>query len=381
MGSLEHLRQSVFNIVKNDYRIDYSDGEYLTMINGTINKGLSKTVKVGEYLKINGIVNIDNKNVVSATTDSFIVVNIRLSKEKEFLSLNNMTELDFVQALERNQEFSVKIKEVEPYLIGSLFEAQKVDIEQEFYEQIEKPSKVYLAKILSRNRGGYLATIQGIDVFIPGSLAAPNKIIDFESLIGKTIPVMIETYLPNVKTFVASHKAYISYVLPEKIHSLDYRTLHNGIITGSINTGVFVEFNSIMTGFLSVNDMNPETLDSFNKRSLHSGNKISVYVKDYQFNKNAILTQNDTSSMVEELYRWKQKLDENGRLEMTAKVLLTKDSKMLSYIWGENGNIVSSFEPFNKMEMKKIQYLTSGKDIRITILEIIPEINRIKIKL
>ena len=98
------------------------------------------------------------------------------------------------------------------------------NIKREFMQEIKDPKKAYVAKIKEANKGGYFVEVQGVEAFMPGSLAAPNKLVDFRSLVGKEVVVMVEDFLPEMNSFIVSHKKYIAHVLPQRIRRIRYRT-------------------------------------------------------------------------------------------------------------------------------------------------------------
>ena len=89
---------------------------------------------------------------------------------------------------------------------GSVIEYYMHSLRLELFEQIKKESNAYLIKIESINKGGYIVDLSGIKCFLPGSLAAANRITDFESYIGKQLHVMIEGYVEAKDIFIVSYK-------------------------------------------------------------------------------------------------------------------------------------------------------------------------------
>ena len=69
--------------------------------------------------------------------------------------------------------------------------------EAEFIEQIKDSKFAYYGHIDSVNGGGYIVDVNGIKCFMPGSQAQANRILDYNVLVGKTIPVMIDNKLDN----------------------------------------------------------------------------------------------------------------------------------------------------------------------------------------
>jgi len=135
--------------------------------------------------------------------------------------------------------------------------------------------------------------IQGIECFMPGSLAGINKLHDFSSIIGKEIYVVPVSFSPERGTLVVSHRKYLQALIPNEISSLKEtqgETL-TGNVTGTAKYGVFVEFNKCLTGMIHNNDLDEETLVKFKAREIKPGDQISFMVKDIISNTKITLTQ------------------------------------------------------------------------------------------
>jgi ribosomal protein S1 len=121
---------------------------------------------------------------------------------------------------------------------------------------------------------------------MPGSLAAANKITNFESYIGKEIPVMVEGYVEAKDIFIVSYKKYLSMIMDQKVQELDLTKKYKGIVTGSKSFGVFVEWEGVYTGLIhkSEVDGNEKLL------SLQTGDEVEFYVKEIKDNNKLTLT-------------------------------------------------------------------------------------------
>ena len=183
---------------------------------------------------------------------------------------------------------------------GSLYESHIINVRDEFMKQVKDQTVAYVAKVISKNHGGFFIKVQGVDAFLPGSLAAANKIVNFETLIGKEINVMVEDYLRSSDTFIFSYKKYLEKVLPSKLEEIKRNSKLTGTITGTSKYGVFVEFEEIFTGLLHVTEMKPETVDKFNARLYRAGEPITLWVKDIKDEK-LILTENDPADKISEM--------------------------------------------------------------------------------
>ena len=133
----------------------------------------------------------------------------------------------------------------------------------------------------------------GVEGFLPGGLAAANKIIDFDSYIGQEIIVMVEDFLKQTQTYVFSNKKYLAKVLPTKMRELSLTEEFVGTVTGTSKFGIFIEFNEIFTGLLHTSKMNTNTKELFENRQIHPGDDINFWVKEITNDNRIILTQED----------------------------------------------------------------------------------------
>lgn len=166
-------------------------------------------------------------------------------------------------------------------IYGSISNAFKKTKEIEFFEQIKNPTKSYECKVHDLNKGGYLGYIDGISVFIPGSLASHKKIEDYNELIGKTIKVMIAGYVKDRNIFIVSNKKYIENMIPEEMSKLDLNEKISGTITGISDFGIFINFMEYFNGLLHVSEMEQSTLQAFKDGKYNIDDTVEFYIKTY----------------------------------------------------------------------------------------------------
>jgi len=166
-------------------------------------------------------------------------------------------------------------------------EAKKKD---EIFDSIGKPV-AYAGTVTSLIHGGYFVDISGVQCFMPGSLGGMNKLINFESLIGKTIYVMPINYSKEKNYIVVSHREYLKTLVPQEINNLRIGTEYSGFVTGCSRHGIFVEFNNCLTGLISRNDIVSTNLDDFDNQRIQAGTPINFFVKEIIDNDKIVLTQ------------------------------------------------------------------------------------------
>lgn len=262
---------------------------------------VKKDLIKGDCVPITHIYNIRAEKITIGLS-SGLSIDIDLDREKRFLQLFGYETIDLFVADLNKPDFLEKfisygiyayVIESNPTIKVSLWQGHLKSVREEFMAQIQKPNKAYVAKVKEANRGGYFVEVQGVDAFMPGSLAAPNKIMDFRSLIGKEVVVMIEDFLIEMNSFIVSHKKYIEYVLPKKIDELDQNKLYTGYVTGTSKYGIFVEFEDICTGLLHTSKMKPETLNKFNQNryDFTSGTPLNFFINEITKDNRIILTE------------------------------------------------------------------------------------------
>ena len=160
--------------------------------------------------------------------------------------------------------------------------------------------------------------ISGVKCFLPGSLAAANKITDFESYLGKTIYVMIDGYVAQKDIFVVSYKKYLNKIMDQKIQELDLTKKYKGCVTGSSPFGLFVEWEDVYTGLIHKTEFEDQVVQGFN-----SGDEIEFYVKEVKEDNKLTLTFGAPVEKTVKIYEIKDQV-ENGTIEPMAAVIKYK---------------------------------------------------------
>jgi len=188
------------------------------------------------------------------------------------------------------------------YVLGSISAGVKSAVVAEIMESIEEASTGYMGLVSQMiPGGGYIVTIQGIDCFMPGSLAGINKLADFESIVGTNMYVVPVSFSEKRGTIVVSHREYLKAMIPSKIATLQENLNQEitGKVTGSAKYGVFVEFDECLTGMIHVNDLTPELLKAHKGREIQPGDEVVFKIKEVVSNEKIILTQIDSKPVVD----------------------------------------------------------------------------------
>jgi ribosomal protein S1 len=217
-----------------------------------------------------------------AQTNSGQTIYIDLKKERRDAEKLNLINLTF----NPGEEVNARVRKNNGNYTGSVIEYYIHSLRVELFEQIKKESSAYRIKIVSVNKGGYIAELSGIKCFLPGSLAAANKITDFESYIGKEMHVMIEGYVEAKDIFIVSYKKYINKIMHSKIQELDLTKKYKGTVTGTSEFGVFVEWEEIYTGLIHKTEFEGEGHVS----NFIPGDEIEFYIKEIKEKNRLTLT-------------------------------------------------------------------------------------------
>jgi ribosomal protein S1 len=281
---------------------------------------ITKDLQTGAVYKISSILPF-GKDRITVVTEEFGEIPVQLRKEKEFLKLIGCTIEEFIDALLEETpsvQLPTHVMTVKygSELEGTLMGAYVYALKQELYSEIKNPEKVYMAHVLERNKGGFLVNVNGLYGFLPGSLAAANRILDFDLYLNTKIPVMVEDYLQDSDMFIFSNKKYIKNMIPLEIEKLSKTEKYKGNVTGTSKFGIFVEFNTILTGLIHTSEMDREQIEEFKKGKWKAGCEIEFWVKEIANDNRLILTfvdQNAMNQKYESLASYEAQMEENGQ--------------------------------------------------------------------
>jgi ribosomal protein S1 len=223
-----------------------------------------------------------SKDEALAQTGSGQTVYIDIRKELRDAQKFNLQNVDF----KIDDIVKVRVRKTGGSYLGSMVECFMQSVKAELFEQIRQESTAYTVRIESVNKGGYIVDLSGIKCFLPGSLAAANRIKDFDSYIGKEIQVMIEGYVEAKDIFIVSYKKYINKIMHSKIQELDLTKKYKGTVTGTSEFGVFVEWEEIYTGLIHKTEFEGEGHVS----NFIPGDEIEFYIKEIKEKNRLTLT-------------------------------------------------------------------------------------------
>lgn len=226
-------------------------------------------------------------------------------------------------------------KDVTGSFNGSLSAGYEKVLREELFKAIKNEDCAFSVKVKSVCNGGFMVDLTGLECFLPGSLAAANRIMNFHDYVGKHINVMIETYDQKRDIFVVSFKKYLGKIIGEKVKELSFIENYEGIVTGTSPNGVFVEWNDIFTGIIPFEEKNKEKLEG-----LKQGDTISFYVVDIKNPQRISLSHTEPNQKMKNLQELKDNseevLGENGEVKIY-KGEVTKLKAFGVFVKLENG--------------------------------------------
>ena len=341
---------------------DYAENLYQQMLGNIKDIQSSKDLKQGELYSCSII--STNEEDALAQTDAGQTVYIDIKKEYKDADRLGITGMDFhvgskIEALVRNSTGTY---------YGSVIECFIKNLKVEFFDQIKKETIAYEAVVESVNKGGYMVDVNGIKCFLPGSLAAANKITDFDAFIGKKFHVMIDGYVPAKDIFVVSYKKYLTRVMDQKIQELDLTKKYKGHVTGTSNFGVFVEWEDIYTGLIHKTEFENQIVTGF-----YPGDEIEFYIKEVKEDNKLTLTFGQPVEKTMRLYDLKKLVDEGKGLEVFASVKHKRKNGALVDLIGEN---LMALIPQEKLE-KSNKNIRTGDSLLVKIYQVDPVLGKI----
>jgi len=215
---------------------------------------------------------------------------------RELVYVKYSKETPDVQQMSVGEETAVLITNVQPgeHISGSISGGVKQKVFMDLRDGVESGDTAWVGRVSHMiENGGYIVRIQGIDCFMPGSLAGINKLHDFSSIVDTEMYVVPVSFSPERGTLVVSHRKYLQALIPDAIEDLKQNIENEqvGNVTGTAKYGVFVEFNKCLTGMIHSNDLDQETMAKFKAREIKPGDEIRFKVKDIVSHKKITLTQ------------------------------------------------------------------------------------------
>jgi len=240
-----------------------------------------------------------NGDCVVLQADSSQTVYMDLSKETRYLEQYGIS----ADAIRPGIRIDLMVDSVDASEYrGSIGAASRAKVRQELMDSLRDGGSAYLVKVKSINEGGFIVDLSGVECFMPGSLAAANRITNFDTMLGREVYVMVESYLDKSGIFVVSNKKYIQTILPARVRELDPTMEYTGTVTGVVPYGCFVEWDEIFTGLLHESELNGMPL-----ASVKAGDTVTFWVKEVRDPNRIILSRRgpNTEALVYQAFKEK----------------------------------------------------------------------------
>lgn len=229
------------------------------------------TPEVGEvvnstYVGTQGVYHLFENNF-----KDYIRVENRIGESKYLKNTNIGDKVDVVIVEVKEKDFIIK---------GSLSALYETRAHQTLLSIEEDEFVTALVKEITP--AGYNVDIsyEGVTLpgFMPNTLAGINKLYDVESILNKSLEVMIESYSSDEGTYIVSRRKYLQTLIRQETAKLERNVVYKGNVTGTTAFGVFVEFNGCLTGMIHKTNINPEYQDKI--EHIPPGTEIDFYVKE-----------------------------------------------------------------------------------------------------
>ena len=277
---------------------------------------------------------------------------------KDYVRVDNKpSELKYFKTLNVGDEVDILISRVQQgqfFISGSI--ALLYETKAHYALKNLREEEFLMAYVKELTPAGYNVELQYDSIILPGfmpnTLAGVNRLSNSESILGQTFPVMLEMYSNEDATFVVSRRKYLQSLIPSAIKELKCNeVVYTGLVTGTTDFGVFVEFNNCLTGMIHKTNIDPDWADRI--KSIPAGFEIQFYVKEIIKDNKIILTQILRDSLWDVL--------EVGQT-MNGKVIEYKTSGLLVSLDSETVGIVSNAE-LDKLNRE----FTDGQTVKVKI--------------
>ena len=343
----------------------YCHEPYAQALLDSFNQYFSGTSQIDDYSKdlIEGMVYpcrivVLKENEALAQTNTGQTIYIDLKKELKDAEKLSITGLSF----NLGDTVQARIRVSGSNYYGSVIEYYIHSLRLELFEQIKKETSAYRVKVESINKGGYIVDLSGIKCFLPGSLAAANRITDFESYLGKEIHVMIEGYVEAKDIFIVSYKKYLNKIMESKIQELDLTKKYKGFVTGTSEFGVFVEWEEVYTGLIH----KTEFIEENEITAINPGDEIEFYVKEIKDNNRLTLTLEKPLERNVIIHEMENQIKDGSMEPLEAKIKHKRKNGILVEL---NDFGLMALVPQDKIG-KNAKHLKPGDDLLVMVYEV-----------
>jgi len=360
-------------------KLEKSDNSILKFNpNGDYNQTFNTNQK--NFLKyLHDLPEITNINVGDIVTGNILSISNREMvididfKDSIYVPIN-ATDHNIISDLNIGDEIKVMVIKINdnPFeLIGSVTELIKKEVfrDMETYYNENTPFKAKVTDIIP---AGFTLNIEksGINIkaFMPNFLAGVNRLRpeQVQDMLNKEIYVMLETLQKDKGVYVVSRKKYLQSLISDEVKKLKKETIYTGVVTGSKDFGVFVEFNQCLTGLIHKHNLVEMYQDKI--EDIVPGTEIEVYVKDILKNNKIILSQNLNESLWDTI-KIGQKFEGKVRVIKPFGILVDLDNETTGLI--RKHRLTKSTKQYNAGDIINVKVTTLFTDDRKMFLDFV----------
>lgn len=176
---------------------------------------------------------------------------------------------------------------------GYLKLSRKLAVLERAWQKIKKlyeSGEVVRGHIVSKTKGGLIATIHGFDTFVPGSQIDVKPITDYDQFVGKIMEFKIVKINEHIRNAVVSHKILIEHDMAaqhsEIMGKLEKGQIMEGMVKNITDFGAFLDLGGI-DGLLYITDISYGRI-SHPSEALSLDQKLNVVILDFDENKRRI---------------------------------------------------------------------------------------------
>jgi ribosomal protein S1 len=153
---------------------------------------------------------------------------------------------------------------------------------------------------------------------------------------------------------------------------LEFSKKYSGFITGCSKHGIFVEFNSCLTGLISRSEISEELIDDFDNRKIKPGSTIEFFVTEIVDNDKIVLSQKEPKPQISAWddieQRYKIPSSVTGKVRKVVKygVFIEIEPKVVGLLHKSQLDENAEFEVGQEIEVKIVKIDKESKKVDFT---------------
>lgn len=233
--------------------------------------------------------------------------------------------------------------------------------------------------ITGKNKGGFIVEVDGIDMFMPTSLATFKR--DGKNPVGNTVTARVVKMDAETGSIVLSRRAYLNVFRKQKKEAIDALMANpepqNGIVKSIKSYGMFVEVGGVegLVHYTEISYKGPVNPASLYKE----GDAVQVKAIDYDKEKKRL-----SLSIKQVLENPWEDIDEELEVGDTVKVVVTNMEKYGVFV--DLGNEIEGFLHISEVSWNKnikhpSEVLEMEQEIEVEVIELDAKEQRLRVSL